>query len=368
MTIYNYLEFVFIILFVVEVAKKNTQRRKLKFFYLESFLILFILAFRNYDVGADSILYTNYYSNPNSYYGQMPWGFEFFCNFLKLFSEDWKFFIFSTSVLAVIPFLYYVKKEASIVSLTFLTFLLCWDLLWLLETPIKQTTAITFSFWGYLMLTECNSHQKLLKKLMALCLIIYGVLTHSTIVLVIFVFVLLHFVRFSRKTAVIGILISVFLSSMMIIYIPSLFDQLETYAMAFQLFDNVQNHVNDVATGLITYDIKKFLLPSFFVILVVFMSSEEQMKSLPAKCLIAGTIIFNLFISFPNIPRVVLPFTLIGSALCPMDYKSSFKGNRIFIICAHFFMIVMFFYLHLQKCINFTTDFDNDILPYSFWF
>ena len=89
---------------------------------------------------------------------------------------------------------------------------------------------------------------------------------------------------------------------------------------------------------------------------------------MPAKCIVAGTIIFNLFIAFPNIPRVVLPFTLIGTALCPTDYKLLSNRNMKYIRYAHLSMILIFFYLHLKKCITFTTDFDADILPYSFWF
>lgn len=368
MTIYNYLELLFIILFVIEISRRSSQHRRLIFFYIESFFVFFILAFRNYNVGADSILYTNYYSNPNTYRGQMPWGFEFFCDFLKIFSDDWRFFIFVTSFLAIIPFLYYVKKYASIVSLPFLTFLLCWDLLWLLETPIKQTTAIAFFFWGYLLLIKEVKHYKWLKNLLALILIVFSVLNHSTIVIVIMVFLILHFVRVSKRMAVISIIISILLSSTMIVFIPSLFDTLQTYAMAFQLFNNIQNHVEDVAIGLITYDIKKILLPSLFVVLLLLMCNKKQVESMPAKCIVAGTIIFNLFIAFPNIPRVVLPFTLIGTALCPTDYKLLSNRNMKYIRYAHLSMILIFFYLHLKKCITFTTDFDADILPYSFWF
>lgn len=368
MTIYNYLEAFFIILFVVELSKVSNQQRRMNFFYVESFLVLFILAFRNYNVGADSILYTNYFTNPNSYHGQMPWGFELFCDFLKLFSENWQFFIFITSVLAVIPFLYYVKKNASIVTFPFLTFLLCWDLLWLLETPIKQTTAITFFFFGYLLLSTNTEKRTFIKIVLGVLIIVFSIFVHSTIVIAISVFVLLHFLRFSKKTAVICILVSVIFSSSVMIIIPSLFNTLESYAMAFQLFYNVQNHAEDVASGLITYDIKKILLPSVFVILVILMSSQKQMESLSAKCIVASTIIFNLFVSFPNIPRVVLPFTLIGTTLCPLDYRLIKKGNIYYIKLLHFIMVLIFYYLHLKICLNFTTDYDADILPYSFWF
>lgn len=367
MTIYNYLELLFIILFILEISKKSSPQRRLKFFYIESLLVLIILALRNYNVGADSILYTNYYSNPSTYRGQMPWGFEAFCNFLKIFSGQWQFFIVVTSIIALIPFLYYVKRSASIVSLPFLTFLLCWDLLWLLETPIKQTTAIAFFFFGFLLLSTDTNQHVFLKRLIGLVVIVFSILIHSTIIIPIVVFMLLYIIRFTRVTALVCILISVMLSSSIMVLIPSLFDMLESYAMAFQLFDNVQNHAEDVATGLITYDIKKILLPSVFVILILLMCDEKQMNSLPAKCIVAGTIIFNLFVAFPNIPRVVLPFTLIGSAVCPIEYRKITKGNKYYIKIVHFIMILMFYYLHLKKCLTFTTDYDADILPYSFW-
>lgn len=367
MTIYNYIEFFFIILFFLEIGGGESKSKRQLFFYVESFVVFFILAFRNYNVGADSILYTNYYSDPSTYWGTMPWGFETFCNFLKLFSGKWQFFMVVTSIVSLIPFLYYVKKEAVIVSFPFLSFLFCWDLLWLLETPIKQTTAITFFFGGYLLINSDNQY-KWLRKVLALGIIVFSILIHSTIVFVIFIFLIFHYVSFSRKWAVISIIISVVLSSSIITFIPILYDKLEMYSLVFQLFDNVQNHAQDVATGLITYDIKKYLLPSLYVIIVLMMCSEDEMKSLPAKCIVAGTIIFNLFIAFPNIPRVVLPLTLIGSSLYPCYYKRNDRKMDGLLVRAHILMIIMFYYLHLKKCIEFKSEMDADILPYSFWF
>ena len=294
MTIYNYVELLFIVLFFIELGTKQSEARRLRFLYVESSIVLFVLAFRNFNVGADSILYTSYYSNPNSYLGQMPIGFELFCDFLKLFSSQWQFFIFVTSFLSLIPFVYYVKRFAPIVTLCFLTFLLCWELLWLLETPIKQTTAITFFWWGLLIINK-SSH-KIVGWIFGLFFIAFSILTHSSMVLVLCVLVVLYFVHFTRTSAILSIFASVIISSSIIPLIPGLYDKLETYTMAYQLFDNVQNHTEDIATGLITYDIKKYLLPSLYVVVFIILSSEEELKSLQAKCLISGTIIFDLFV------------------------------------------------------------------------
>ncbi len=350
----------------LEVGTKSSEAKRLFFLCLETSIIFFILAFRNYNVGADSILYTSYYSNPSSYLHKMPVGFELFCGFLKLFSSRWQFFIFITSLLSIIPFFHYVKKKASIVTVPFLTFLLCWELLWLLETPIKQTTAITFFWWG-LMILDNKSH-KIVRWLLGLLFITFSILTHSSMAMVLGVIVLLHFIQYNKKSAIISIVIAVILSSSMIPLIPGLYDKLETYAIAYQLFANVQNYTEDIATGLITYDIKKYLLPSLFVIVIILLCSEEEMKSFQAKCLVTGTVIFDLFVAFPNIPRVVLFFTLIGSSLCPINYKASFMGKKRFGLCwIHIILVLAFYYVHLMKCIDFTPTMDADILPYSLW-
>ncbi len=368
MTIYNILELFFLFLLVLEIKGKHTVLKRLSFFYFESFLTLFILAFRNYNVGADSILYTSYYTNPNTYYGRMPIGFELFCDGLKLISHDWHFFIFITSLVSILPFLYYVKKYASIVTLPFLTFMLCWNLLWLLETPIKQTTAITFFFYGYILFIEKSEKRKWLKKIVATSLIIFSILTHSSMVLVALVLFILHYTRFTVKISLICILGSVLLSSFMIYYIPELYKILSSYAMAFDLFSNVENYRLDVESGLITYDIKKYLIPSIYTMIIISMCTDNEMKSLPAKCLVVGNVIFNLFISFPNIPRVVLFYTLIGSSLCPQILltirKKSTKRKFILIIA----ISIAFIYIHLKLCSNFKPTMEADFLPYTFWF
>lgn len=370
MTIYNYIELLFIAFFIIEVSGKQSESKRLRFYYLETFIVVFILAFRNFNVGADSILYTDYYRDPGTYLYQMPWGFEAFCNFLKIFSGDWRFFIFVTSILAVIPFCYFVRTSSRIVSFSFLTFLLCWKQLWLLETPIKQTTAMAFFFMAYLILIKTNNEHKWTKRLLALGLIVFSVLTHSTIIMVIMVLALLHFIHFTRKQALICIIASIVVSSSMIAFIPGLYDKLEMYTMGYQLFDNVQNYTEDIASGLITYDFKFTLLPSLFVMMVLLMCSEKQMQSLQAKCLVAGTVIFNLFVAFPNIPRVVLFYTLIGSALCPENYKGILRGHnpqKLFAI-VHLLLLWAFYYVHLKLCMEFKPTMDADFLPYSFWF
>lgn len=372
MTIYNFVELLFIILFFIEVGTRQSKAKRLLLLYFETAIVLVILAFRNYNVGADSILYTSYYSNPSTYLHQMPIGFELFCNFLKFFSNQWQFFIFVTSVLSVIPFFYYVKKYDRIVTLPFLTFLLCWELLWLLETPIKQTTAIFFFWWGLMILDKSSSSHKIARWIVGLVLIAFSIMTHSSMVLVLGVLIVLHFVHFTRKSAILSIVISVIISSSIIPLIPGLFDKLESFTMAYELFYNVQNHTEDVATGLITYDIKKYLLPSIFVIVLILLCSEEEMKSFQAKCLVVGTLIFDLFVAFPNIPRVVLFFTLVGSALCPRNYRSSFLGTirkkRNLLCWAHILLLLAFYYIHFTKCVYFKPTMDADILPYSFWF
>lgn len=369
MTIYNYIELLFIILFFIEVGNKQSEARRLRFLYFETAIVLFVLAFRNYNVGADSILYTSYYSNPSTYLHQMPVGFELFCNFLKLFSRQWQFFIFVTSIISIVPFFYYVKKESAVVSLSFLTFLMCWELLWLLETPIKQTTAITFFWIGLMVLKNASCGHKYIRWIIGLVFIAFSILTHSSLVMIMGVLVLLHFVNYSKKSAIFSIVISVIVSSSIIPLIPGLYDRLVTYTTAYQLFDNVQNYTEDIATGLITYDIKKYLLPSVFVILLVLLCSEDELKSFQAKCLVTGTVIFDLFVAFPNIPRVVLFFTLIGSSLCPRRYRSLLFGGKQSILCwAHILILFAFYYIHFTKCVYFKPTMDADILPYSFWF
>lgn len=368
MTIYNYLEIVFFILLFLEIKGPYAEPRRLRFFWIETILVFAILAFRNYDVGADSILYTSYYSDPSTYEHEMPIGFDFFCKFLRTFTNNWRFFFFVTSLLAIFPFCYLVKRYATIVSLPFLTFMLCWKQLWLIETPIKQTTAIAFFFLGYILFCNYQKKKSLLLVIIAVALIIFSLLNHSSLIFIAPFFLLIHFIKLGKKLSILLVMSTVGLSSILILVIPALYDTLRMYTMAYSLFDNVGNYEMDVATGLESYNMKMFLMPSIYVSLLIAMCDEKEVNSIAAKSLVLGTVIFNLFASFPNIPRVILFFTIYGSSLCPMAilHRRTSKKTSIYFL-ALVLMMFAFFYIHLKLCINFKPTMDADYLPYSFW-
>lgn len=368
MTIYNYLEIIFLMLFFIEMNGVQTDKRRNKFFYLEAFMVFAILAFRNCNVGADSLLYTSYYTNPSTYRGEMPIAFEAFCNLLKLISNKWQFFIFMTSCLAVFPFFYCVKKYAKYITLPFLTFLLCWKQLWLLETPIKQTTAIAFFFAGYLMWKTRGEKKNNLRDIISIALIIASFFTHSTLLMYTPFIIALEYVNFTKKWAIITILSTVGLASAISTFIPAVYDTLYTYSMAYEIFSNVGNYTMDIEYGLKEYDIKLFLMPSLYSSALIYMCDKDEINTIQAKYLVVGIVIFNLFASFPNIPRVVLYFTLIGSSLCPKEFRLYYKGiKRQIVFISVFILWIAFLYVHYKLCSTFVLEMEADYLPYSFW-
>jgi hypothetical protein len=373
MTIYNYIEVLFFILLFVEIGGKHSKAQRMNFFRLEAFIIFFILAFRNFTVGGDSPTYVWYFmKSPKYSFDEMPWGFELYCNILRFILNDWRFFMFVTSVIAVAPFLYLVKKYAKLVTLPFMTFLLCWNQLWLLETPMKQTTAIGFFFFGFLLLYNSkDKKRKILRYFWGIAMIAWSFLTHSTMILFAPLALALPFIKFSKKISIVIVLASVVVSSSIIIYIPDLFYGFTDYAAAFSVFDNIgNNYIEDINTGLETLNLNAILPQSLYVIFFILLCSYKDLQTYPAKCLIVAPIMLNLVVSFPNSPRVILYFSLIGSALCPegiFDTLKKGKGKVLFLGLV--LLMIAFFYIHLMTCINFKPAAGQwSSLPYSTWF
>lgn len=374
MTIYNYIEFFFFILLFVEISGKHSKTQRMMFFWIEAFIIFFILAFRNFTVGADSPPYVWYFMKSSKYpfdYDEMPWGFAIYCSILRLIWNDWRFFMFVTSAIAVAPFLYLVKKYSKFVTLPFMTFLLCWKQLWLLETPMKQTTAIGFFFWGFLLLFNSKDKRRIALRYMGgIVMIAWSFLTHSTMILFAPIALGLPFIKFNKKISITIVLTSVAVSSSIIMFIPDMFYGFTEYAAAYSIFDNIgNNYIEDINSGLETLNLNAILPQSLYVILLTLMCSENDLQTYSAKCLIVASIVLNLVVSFPNSPRVILYFSLIGSALCPegiFDTLKKVRGRLSFL--GLLLLMVAFFYIHLKTCINFKSTLSWDILPYSTWF
>lgn len=370
MTIYNYIELLFFVLFFVELSGTHTQARKMMFFRIEIFIIFFILAFRNFNVGSDTPIYVWHFIQSSKYpYESQSFGYELFCTILRFIFKDWRFFLFITSLISIIPFGYYVKKYASFVTLPFMTFLLCWKQLWLLETPIKQEIAITLFFCGTLLLYNESKKQKTIKKIGGIGLCILSVLTHSTMIIAAPFALVFPFVKFSKTTAMICIIISMLFSSYMVLYLPQLFDSFMQYAYTYELFENIGNYQDTFNVGLETLNINAILPQSLYVILLVSMCSEEDLQKVPAKCLILAIVFHNIFVSFPNNPRIILYFSLIGSALCPSNFNMIIKqkNNQIMANCL-ILLMGAFLYLHYKTCSTFVPTHSWDFLPYNFWF
>lgn len=369
MTIYNYLEFLIIILFFIEVQGNNSEKRRKAFFYVEAFLVLFVLGFRNYNVGGDTPAYIDFFNGKVGItFADVPIGYELFnkiCNVVCL--GDWRLFMILVSYVAIIPFFYCVKKYSTVVSFSFLNFLLCWQLLWLLETPFKQTTAITFFFIAYLL--WINNKKKLFRYLVASLFIIWSLLTHSSMYFVIPLAIIVHFLRFDKRTAAICIVLSIVLSASVRVVLPNLYATFTELTQAYDIFDNLNQY-----NGKLDYDFEELNLNAYapnaiFVLALLFLFTKEDMNKIPAKFLIVAAILNNLGISFPLISRVVMFFSLIGSSITPSGFFYDVKTlKRPIPIIVLVLLIFAFFYLHLKTCMNFKLTRDTDILPYTFWF
>lgn len=368
MTIYNYLEFFFIILLFFEISGKYSESRRLKFFYTEALLILFVLGLRNYNVGGDTPRYVSFFLGliEAQTTVDFPIGFDLLTKILRVLSlGSWGMFLFYTSLIALIPFLYFVKKESTVVTFSFLCFLLCWRLLWLLETPIKQTTAIFFIFVSWRFYELANKRDKKIFYLYALIFFVWSLLTHTSMILIFPLAVLTYYLKFEKSKSVIIILLSIFLTPVIKAFIPSLLETFNQLTFAYDFLDNINNYQDE---ELLDFPLQAYAPQAILTIVLIAMGTKEDMNRLPYKFLIVATIMNNLGMAFPLMSRVYLLFSLIGASVNPSNlfYQLKRGQNPIYTLLL-MLLFVLFYYFHYQTCANFKYEGEWDILPYSTW-
>lgn len=385
MTIYNWVELIILILFIVELIARKPMKYRRIIFYIGTFLLLFVLGFRNYNVGGDTPGYCDFFTGKSAgFYGSLfdkkssieP-GFIYISKFLHLICSDWRWFIFSSSLISLLPFLCYVRNKAIFPSFAFLSFLLPFNLLFLIQTPIRQCFAISvFILGGYIwekakQNTDKKSQRK--QQIFSLILMFFGIMTHTSMYIIAPLAICCYFVKFNKKTALFWIILTFFLS----LFVSSLFTyfydylfQLTSSLNAFQNINQYHDSINyeiadDISIGAIAPR-------SLFTILVILLSGEKQNITYNYKCLMFACCLMNISVSFPLASRIVLFFSLLGSSYVPskLDKKNRLKDKVYckFYISLLFLLFMLIFYKHYELCYNFKKTISTDILPYSFWF
>ena len=366
MHIYSIVSIILLLMFILE--QNSSLRIKNRLFYIASFIVVSLLAFRGNDVGGDTINYCGYFSGKGGIYGTFELndtfeiGFRVICWILMQVSRNDFWFLFSTSLMTILPFIYLIKRDCkSSKILPLCLYMNVWRILAVTQTAIRQNISVSFFILAYIIYTsnEVNLKKKIISVVL---LLVCGFFTHTSSLVALPLVVMATLMPLNKKTAYIITLGSFVL----VMAFKNLF------ADIFDLFNSLMMNVEMASHMLdVYYENDRFALDSevsfnrlgpatLLVCLLIWMSDDIDMKSPYLKFLVVGCALYNIGATFPMIARTVYALLFLGIIYTPSNinkYKSKLQGVLLILIIA-FFIRNTILYLKPNQ--------DDQMLPYTF--
>ncbi len=363
----------FVLLFM-ELSHNNSQVRK-RYFYIGAFFVFFIIAFRSEFVGGDTENYCRFFDGKPSMYGSYKElddaishevGFLWTVRIIRLIGDSHFIFIFCSSLLSLLPFFYIIKRDSEVKILPLCLYMLLFGILTVSESAFRQNYGVGYLFIGYIILTS-NLKSKI-KYFFVCFFMIVACVCHATIIIALFLIIISYFLRLKKWHAITFILASVAVSVGVNNFFGSIFSLSGELMSNIEVFVRLQNYYE---TGEFELDEERVsifrLLPtSLFVCLILWKNNNRSSLPIPFNCLVLGTCIYNIGLSFPMMFRVVYPLLLLGITVSPGNLR--LNKNQIQKILIMFFVLV-FMQRQLDHLINY--DYSNNeakMLPYTFIF
>jgi len=376
MFVYFFVIFVLYFLFFMEIMGYNEKKSRM-LFYIGAILVTFILAFRGDNVGGDTMEYCDYFEGKWGPYGtvddpnpEFGVGFVFFSQLLSfLFGPSRFVFIFITSILTIVPFLYIVWRDSKYKLMPLCLYMTCFFLLSLSQTCIRQNVSLFFLFMLYILLTGKYGSSKWMylgTPIMLVC----SVLCHTTSVLTILLALFVFLVPLNRLTS--GLLVVI--SAVFMLTMPNFTNVLlDRFFFYFSIFEDVQ-HFTDYAfvsgmerkSGFVSIFTMTIFICVYLRICSVKQLCNESLRSFPLKCLVWGVVFTFLLSGFQLGVRIVLFLTFMGITASPWELT---KINKIIFTVST--ITIMFFFAYNQiKYLAFSKSaitYDQ-LVPYNFIF
>lgn len=366
MNIYAIVIIVLLLLFLIEqVVKEDKIRQNL--FYIGGFVCLFILAFRSNDVGGDTYNYTGYFiGKARGYYStyelndDFEIGFRWICGLLMKISRTELWFLVSTSIITLAPFLYLINRDCKTSKiLPLILYMSGWSILSVTQTAIRQNVAISFLMLAYIIYTEPNIKNKY-KWIIVVASIAMCLITHNTGITALVLVLGAYFIKLNKKASYTIVVASLIISVLMKNVFVSLFDAFYNLMSTVEFAEKMTGYYDNAKYSLDTYVSFGTQGPyTLLVLLYIYMSSKEDCKSLHYKCLIWGEALYNVGAHFPMMFRVVYPLLFIGIIFVP----SNLNIRKSFIPKSILFALLVF----LTIAVNHIPLYQDDhLLPYNF--
>mgnify|MGYP002519528723 CR=1 FL=1 len=259
-------------------------------FWVATIFLLFLMAFRSDDVGPDMCTYIDSYLGTGWGYGdvmeQQPVIFAWMTFLKVLFPKEPFVFVFFTTILYMIPVIWAIKlyskdKIGSLLSMMLLPGL------WLLYiVTIRQAMAQGFILMAIIAFFEKFKNWKYIS-----CgFLVLALLCHSTSFLIIPLVAGVYFLKLKRKTMIIAVIVSLFLTNAVANYAGNLF---ATLLGGFSEMDRLTGYIGsdyDNAIG----RFRVYLPMSILCCYILYLNRKEEKCTFFENALFVGVIIYNL--------------------------------------------------------------------------
>ena len=344
MNIYVIISILLLLLFIIEQKSKRKIRNFL--FYIAAILVVGLLAFRSANVGSDTPHYCGYFTGEGGMYRTFHTndffepGFQLFVWILLQISQTEFWFLLSSSLFTMIPFLYLIyKNNNSSKILPFLLYMTMWGIIYITQTAIRQDIAVSLFLLAYIFFIQKNINRNIKYALCTTCAL-FAFFTHTSSLLSFPLFMLAMIIPLTKKRALIlmasSLVFSLVFKDIVEFIFNSLYSLLNKLDMASHMLDVYYNNQQYALNEEIS--INRLLPPTLLVCTLIWMSKKEDFNSHYLKSLFLGAFIYNIGASFPMIHRSVFLLLFFGIIYTP--YKLSLRTfDSKFLILILLFMI-----------------------------
>lgn len=370
MHIYAIISIVLFLAFCIE-QKTNSMLLKNRLFYLGSLLVVGQLAFRSDNIGMDTLLYCQFFDGSGSRYGVVgkiddgiEVGFQLVSWILSLVSSSHFWFIFSTSLLLMLPFLFIINRDCrNSRILPLFLYMNIWTLLIVSQTAFRQNMSVSFLMFAYIVFTAKSvdeSKQKFTRYL-SIVLLVLAYFVHKSVAIAVCLAFVAYFIKWNKKYSIIALLVSLVVT----MRLNNLF------AVLFAFFSLYLGDIDATSRMIdLYYDNEQYSLygettfnalgpVTLLTCLLVYMSDEEDRKSFFFKMLMMGTITYNIGASFPLMARTLFGILMFAIMFTP----SRLKENRI----AYIVLLLLCMFFIRNEIVYWQPNPDTHFLPYTFF-
>lgn len=369
MNIYVVISIVLFVFFIIEQYSSNEKTNKY-LFYIGSFLVVGLLAFRGDTVGGDTDDYCGYFTGVGGSYGiyetndTFEIGFRWVCGLLMTVSRTEFWFLFSTSLITMLPFVYLVKRDSkgSKILPLFLYMAIQWNILSVTQTAIRQCISVSFVLIAYIIFTTHDIKKKWLRYALTVIFLIFAFISHNSSLIALPLMLVSYFIPFSRKSAIITVISSLIIILFFKNIFSDIFDIFAQYMAGVELAQHMLDTYYENATYALDAEIsfRRLAPATFFVCLLIWLSNSEDCRKPYFKFLVMGTSLYNIGATFPMIFRAVYILLFMGIIYTPNNLK---KAKSLFVKIVIILFLVYFIRTFAYSLIPNQPD---QMLPYYF--